>query len=58
MERRKTKNPYKNPNYYTIKRLDQSHLYPNLEVPRTNMFQLGIKPKPPAWEASTLEKSL
>ncbi len=34
----------------TIERLDQSHFYPNLEVP-------GIKPRPPAWEASTLEKS-
>ncbi len=31
-------------------RLDQGHLYPNLEVP-------GIKPRPPAWEASSLEKS-
>ncbi len=32
--------------YYTVERLDQSHLYPNLEVPVL-----------PAWEASTLEKS-
>jgi hypothetical protein len=32
--------------YITIERLDQSHLYPNLEVPVL-----------PAWEASTLEKS-
>jgi hypothetical protein len=40
-------------------RLDQSHLYPNLEVPasRTHMSQSGIELGPPALEASTLEKS-
>ncbi len=32
----------------TIERLDQGHLYPNLEVPGLTC---------PAWEASTLEKS-
>ncbi len=39
----------------TIERLDQSHLYPNLEV--AGLGQLGIEPGPPAWETSTLEKS-
>ncbi len=36
---------------HSMERLDQSHLYPNLEVPGLTW------PGPPAWEASTLEKS-
>ncbi len=42
----------------TIKKLDQSHLYPSLdqEVPGLTCLP-GIEPGPPTWEASTLEKS-
>jgi hypothetical protein len=35
----------------TVERLDQGHLHPQLEV------RPGIKPRPPQWEASTLEKN-
>ncbi len=39
----------------TMKRLDQAHLPPKLEVPDWHVQ--GIEPGPPRWEASTLEKS-
>ncbi len=38
----------------TLKRLDQGHLHPKLEVPCPRP---GVEPGPPRWEASTLEKS-
>ncbi len=34
----------------TIEGFDQSHLYPDMSRP-------GIEPRPPAWEASILEKN-
>jgi hypothetical protein len=39
----------------TIEILNQSHLYPNLEVP--GLTCPGQEWRPPVWEASTLEKS-
>ncbi len=44
-------------NYNRIERLDESHLYPNLEVLGLTCPRPGIGHVPPAWEASTLEKS-
>ncbi len=46
-------------NLYTIEDHDQGHLYTNLEVPRLTCPGRGSNPGPgpPAWEASTLEKS-
>jgi hypothetical protein len=43
-------------NECTIEDHDQGHLYTNLEVPRLTCPG-RIEPGPPAWEASTLEKS-
>ncbi len=43
----------------TMKRLDQGHLHPKLDISgvRTDMSRPGIKPGPPRRETSTLEKS-
>jgi hypothetical protein len=40
-----------------MKRLDQSHLYPNVEVARLTWHGRESDPGPPLWEAITLEKS-
>ncbi len=37
--------------------LDQGHLHPKLEVPKTDISGPGIEPGPPQWESSTPEKS-
>jgi hypothetical protein len=41
----------------TTKRLDQGHLHPLLKHPETNMSRLGIEPRPPASQATSLAKS-
>jgi hypothetical protein len=40
-----------------MKSFDQGHLHPKLKQLETDMSRPGIGPKPPRWEASTLEKS-
>jgi hypothetical protein len=45
------------PSLGPMKRLDQGHLQPLQEHPETNMPRPGIKPGPPASQASTLAKS-
>jgi hypothetical protein len=40
-----------------MKKLDQGHPHPKLEISETDMSRPGIEPGPPRWEASTLEKS-
>jgi hypothetical protein len=40
----------------SVEKLDQGHLYPDLEVPGL-MSRPRIEHELPAWEASTLEKS-
>ncbi len=43
--------------YPTMKRLDQGHHHPKLEVPRLTCPSRESNPGLPGWEASTLEKS-
>jgi hypothetical protein len=40
-----------------MEKLDQGHLHNKLEVPKTEMSQPGIVPRPRKWDASNLEKS-
>jgi hypothetical protein len=40
-----------------MKKLDQGHSHPKLEVSETDMSRPGIEPVPPRYEECTLEKS-
>jgi hypothetical protein len=40
-----------------MKKLDQGHPHPKLEISETDMSRPGIEPGPPRWEAGTLEKN-